>query len=60
MLINRKKSFKLKWSKIVIVNLANSRGKIVYDSDVIKLSEILEVMKKMGYTGSKHEESSET
>ena len=54
-----KKVSKLNGVKSVIVNLANSRGKIVYDSDVIKLSEILEVMKKMGYTGSKHEESSE-
>ena len=54
-----KKVSKLNGVKSVIVNLANSRGKIVYDSDVIKLSEILEVMKKMGYTGTKHEESSE-
>ncbi len=54
-----KKVSKLNGVKSVMVNLANSRGKIVYDSDVIKLSEILEVMKKMGYTGSKHEESSE-
>ena len=54
-----KKVSKLNGVKSVIVNLASSRGKIVYDSDVIKLSEILEVMKKMGYTGSKHEESSE-
>lgn len=54
-----KKVSKLNGIKSVIVNLANSRGKIVYDSDVIKLSEILEVMKKMGYTGTKHEESSE-
>ncbi|WP_462425510.1 heavy metal translocating P-type ATPase [Fusobacterium varium] len=54
-----KKVSKLNGVKSVIVNLASSRGKIVYDSDVIKLSEILEVMKKMGYTGTKHEESSE-
>lgn len=54
-----KKVSKLNGVKSVIVNLANSRGKIVYDSDVIKLSEILEVMKKMGYTGTRHEESSE-
>ena len=54
-----KKVSKLNGVKSVIVNLANSRGKIVYDSDVIKLSEILEVMKKMGYTGTKHDESSE-
>lgn len=54
-----KKVSKLNGVKSVIVNLANSRGKIVYDSDVIKLSEILEVVKKMGYTGTKHEESSE-
>ena len=54
-----KKVSKLNGVKSVIVNLANSRGKIVYDSDVIKLSEILEVMQKMGYTGTKHEESSE-
>ena len=54
-----KKVSKLNGVKSVVVNLANSRGKIVYDSDVIKLSEILEVMKKMGYTGTKHEESSE-
>ncbi len=54
-----KKVSKLNGVKSVIVNLANSRGKIVYDSDVIKLSEILEVMKKMGYTGTKHEEFSE-
>lgn len=54
-----KKVSKLNGVKSVIVNLANSRGKIVYNSDVIKLSEILEVMKKMGYTGTKHEESSE-
>lgn len=54
-----KKVSKLNGVRSVIVNLANSRGKIVYDSDVIKLSEILEVMKKMGYTGTKHEEFSE-
>lgn len=54
-----KKVSKLNGVKSVAVNLANSRGKIVYDSDVIKLSEILEVMKKMGYTGTRHEESSE-
>ena len=54
-----KKVSKLNGVKSVVVNLANSRGKIVYDSDVIKLSEILEVMQKMGYTGTRHEESSE-
>lgn len=54
-----KKVSKLNGVKSVAVNLANSRGKIVYDSDVIKLSEILEVMEKMGYTGTRHEESSE-
>ncbi|MHD0316552.1 heavy metal translocating P-type ATPase [Fusobacterium sp. THCT1E2] len=54
-----KKVSKLNGVKSVAVNLANSRGKIVYDSDVIKLSEILEVMQKMGYTGTRHEESSE-
>ena len=54
-----KKVSKLDGVKSVIVNLANSRGKIVYDSDIIKLSEILEVMTKMGYTGRKHEEVSE-
>ena len=54
-----KKVSKLNGVKSVIVNLASSRGKIVYDSDVIKLSEILEVMQKMGYTGTRHEESSE-
>lgn len=54
-----KKVSKLNGVKSVVVNLANSRGKIIYDSDVIKLSEILEVMKKMGYTGTKHEELAE-
>lgn len=54
-----KKVSKLNGVKSVVVNLANSRGKIVYDSDVIKLSEILEVMKKMGYEGSKYEELAE-
>ena len=54
-----KKVAKLEGVESVVVNLANSRGKIVYDSDKIKLSEILEVIKKLGYEGKKHEELEE-
>lgn len=43
----------------VVVNLANSRGRVVYDSDKIKLSEILEVIKKLGYDAKKYEELEE-
>lgn len=45
--------------KEIAVNLANSRGKILYDSEKIKLSEILEVIKKLGYEGKKHEDIEE-
>lgn len=54
-----KKISKLDGVKSIVVNLANSRGKVVYDSDKIKLSEILEVIKKLGYDGKKHEEKEE-
>ena len=50
---------KLEGVKEIAVNLANSRGKILYDSEKIKLSEILEVIKKLGYEGKKHEEIEE-
>ena len=51
-----KKVGKLEGVKEIAVNLANSRGKILYDSEKIKLSEILEVIKKLGYEGKKHED----
>lgn len=54
-----KKVAKLEGVDSVIVNLANSRGRVVYDSERIKLSEILEVIKKLGYEGKKHEELEE-
>lgn len=54
-----KKVGKLEGVKEVAVNLANSRGKILYDSEKIKLSEILEVIKKLGYEGKKHEDIEE-
>ncbi len=54
-----KKVGKLEGVNSVVVNLANSRGKVVYDSEKIKLSEILEVIKKLGYVGKKHEELEE-
>ena len=50
---------KLEGVKEIAVNLANSRGKILYDSEKIKLSEILEVIKKLGYEGKKHEDIEE-
>ena len=50
---------KLEGVKEIAVNLANSRGKILYDSEKIKLSEILEVIKKLGYDGKKHEDIEE-
>ncbi|WP_294657789.1 heavy metal translocating P-type ATPase [uncultured Fusobacterium sp.] len=50
---------KLEGVKKIAVNLANSRGKILYDSEKIKLSEILEVIKKLGYEGKKHEDIEE-
>lgn len=54
-----KKVGKLEGVKEIAVNLANSRGKILYDSEKIKLSEILEVIKKLGYEGKKHEDIEE-
>ena len=54
-----KKVAKLEGVDSVIVNLANSRGRVVYDSERIKLSEILEVIKKLGYESKKHEELEE-
>ena len=54
-----KKVGKLEGVNSVVVNLANSRGKVTYDSEKIKLSEILEVIKKLGYEGKKHEELEE-
>ena len=48
-----KKVGKLEGVKEIVVNLANSRGRVVYDSEKIKLSEILEVIKKLGYDGKK-------
>ena len=54
-----KKVSKLEGVKSAVVNLANSRGKIIYDSEKIKLSEILEVIKKLGYEAKKHEEIEE-
>lgn len=50
---------KLEGVKEIAVNLANSRGKILYDSEKIKLSEVLEVIKKLGYEGKKHEDIEE-
>lgn len=50
---------KLEGVKEIAVNLANSRGKILYDSEKIKLSEILEVIKKLGYEGKKQEDIEE-
>lgn len=50
---------KLEGVKEIAVNLANSRGKILYDSEKIKLSEILEVIKKLGYEGKKYEDIEE-
>lgn len=50
---------KLEGVKEIAVNLANSRGKILYNSEKIKLSEILEVIKKLGYEGKKHEDIEE-
>lgn len=54
-----KKVGKLEGVKEIAVNLANSRGKILYDSEKIKLSEILEVIKKLGYEGKKHKDIEE-
>mgnify|MGYP000818124299 CR=1 FL=1 len=54
-----KKVGKLEGVSEIVVNLANSRGKVIYDSEKIKLSEILEVIKKLGYDGKKHEELEE-
>lgn len=54
-----KKVAKLEGVDSIIVNLANSRGRVVYDSEKIKLSEILEVIKKLGYESKKHEELEE-
>ena len=54
-----KKVGKLEGVKEIVVNLANSRGRVVYDSEKIKLSEILTVIKKLGYDGKKHEEQKE-
>lgn len=54
-----KKVGKLEGVKEIAVNLANSKGKILYDSEKIKLSEILEVIKKLGYEGKKHEDIEE-
>lgn len=51
-----KKVSKLDGVKSIVVNLANSRGKVIYDSEKIKLSEILAVMEKMGYQGKRYEE----
>lgn len=51
-----KKVGKLEGVDSIVVNLANSRGMVVYDSEKIKLSEILEVIKKLGYEGKKYEE----
>lgn len=57
--IERKIS-KLDGVKSIVVNLANSRGKIVYDSEKIKLSEILQKIEKLGYKGTKHNEIAES
>lgn len=54
-----KKVGKLEGVKEIVVNLANSRGRVIYDSEKIKLSEILEVIKKLGYEGKKYEELEE-
>ena len=57
--IERKIS-KLEGVKSIVVNLANSRGKVVYDSEKIKLSEILHIMEKLGYKGTKHNDITES
>ena len=57
--IERKIS-KLEGVKSIVVNLANSRGKIVYDSEKIKLSEILHIIEKLGYKGTKHNDITES
>ena len=57
--IERKIS-KLDGVKSIVVNLANSRGKVVYDSEKIKLSEILQKIEKLGYKGTKHNEIAES
>lgn len=57
--IERKIS-KLEGVKSIVVNLANSRGKILYDSEKIKLSEILQKIEKLGYKGKKHSEIAES
>ena len=58
--VNRieKKVGKLPGVESVSVNLATFKGLVTYDSDKIKLSEILEVIEKLGFKGKKSEDIS--
>ena len=58
--VNRieKKVGKMPGVESVSVNLATFKGLVTYDSDKIKLSEILEVIEKLGFKGKKSEDIS--
>ncbi|SJZ47919.1 Cu+-exporting ATPase [Cetobacterium ceti] len=47
---------KLKGVKSINVNLATETGMVTYDSEIIKLSEILKKMEELGFKGRKIEE----